>query len=148
MSIRDEFVDRYLQQDEQAFIQLNLEHIRQAYEPIIDHANDEDLTEMIVNALSRARSHGFTADGDLLAFVAVMFEIAPNFDEQPDIKRALVNESIPINERFDSLFVPALDDAWENASDNIDYRAWHPGLKEELNQSRREIEQDRRSEKR
>ena len=147
MIIRNEHFDQYLQQDEQAFIRLNMEQVRQNTPYIVDHIDDEGLAEMVANGLARARSHGFTADDDLMAFVAVMFEIAPNFDEQPDIKRALANESIPINKRFDSLFIPALDGAWEEAVDNIDYQAWHPGLEEELNELRREIEADRRAEK-
>lgn len=138
MIIRDDQFSQYLQQDEQAFVQLNMEQVREGMPHLVDHLPDDRLREMVVNALARARSHRFTSDEDLMAFVALMFEIAPNFDEQPAIKRSLADPTIPATERLDALFVPELDNAWEEAATNYDYRAWHPGLDEELAELRRE----------
>ena len=61
-----------------------------------------------------------------------MFEIAPNFDEIPEIQYALTDESIPQNKRFSQLFERRFDSAWELAADLNDdsarASAWFPEL--------------------
>jgi hypothetical protein len=74
------------------------------------------LREMVTNGLARARSYDLEKPQDLTAFVAIMFDISPNFDEQPDIQRALRDKSIPIEQRFNTMIERVPDKAWEEAS--------------------------------
>ena len=80
--------------------------------------------KMIKNGVERARSHGLTKPEDVAAFVAVMFEVAPNFDEQPEINAILKDTNFPPPERFYQLFERASDDAWLEAEKYYDYEAW------------------------
>ncbi len=132
MKINKEQFDHFLQHNEPAFIKTIVQHLQTESPELVDEISDEGLSEMVGNGLIRARSHGFHTDEDLMAFVAVMFEIAPNFDEQPDIQRVLSDSSIPLTNRFNALFDESLDQAWEEAEDNYDYRAWHPELNNEI----------------
>ncbi|KHD07819.1 hypothetical protein PN36_20755 [Candidatus Thiomargarita nelsonii] len=71
---------------------------------------------MVTNGLTRARCYDLEKPQDLTAFVAIMFDISPNFDEQPDIQRALRDKSVPIEQRFNTMIERVPDKAWEEAS--------------------------------
>lgn len=124
MIIRKMQFSRYLQEDEERFIRLIMAHLKDEYLKKIKRTSDEKLHEMVVNGLARARQYGLNTDEDLMAFVSVMMEIAPNFDEQPNLHRVLTDVKIPVNARFDALFVPSLDEDWEKAAANDDQIAW------------------------
>lgn len=134
MIIRKSQFSQYLQEDESAFILLIGGHIRQEQPDMTACLSDDTLNEMISTGFERARSYGFRSDEDLTAFVCVMFEIAPNFDEQPELNQALSNTSIPINRRFDSLFEPRYDWAWQEAEKHYDTRAWFREPSQEVEQ--------------
>lgn len=100
-----------------------------------DHCRDSvrdidplSLREMVENGLARARSHGLDDPKSLTAFVAIMFEIGPNFDEEPEIRAALADASVPMAERFDTLLARVSDAAWERAEAQRDSLAWFPEL--------------------
>jgi hypothetical protein len=71
------------------------------FDAIVQHlaeSNPEELRgialihirDMVEMGVQRARLHGLVDDSDLFAFVSVRFEIAPNFDEEPTLRAALV----------------------------------------------------------
>ena len=60
-----------------------------------------------------------------------MFEIAPNFDEQPEINKCLRDESVRAEERLDMLFRRVSDEAWVEAEEDYDHEAWFPELTDE-----------------
>lgn len=127
--IRKEQEDTFLLNDGEEFIDFIIEHLQDESPELIYRIPHDTLREMIHNGLKRAKGHGLSSPEDLTAFVSVMFEIAPNFDEQPDIRRVLRDENVPANERFDSIFERVSDEAWEEADQNYDYEAWFPELK-------------------
>jgi len=71
-----------------------------------------------------------TSDADVTAYVAVMHEICPNFDEEPTLKAVLDGSAGTPAERWQALFAdtPELALAWERAAypTFYDYRAWLP----------------------
>lgn len=129
LKIRKEQFDQYLQSNEQQFIQTILDFVRQDNPELIEGLPEHVLSEMVANGIERARSHGFRSDEDLMAFVAVMFEISPNFDEQPQIYQALHNPALPLDQRFDAIFDGVPAEAWQEAELNIDADAWFPELR-------------------
>lgn len=131
MIIRKEQFSRYLQEDEEGFISLICRHLREENEDLIEHISDDTLREMVNNGLTRARRYVNT-DEDLMAFVSVMMEIAPNFDEHPALHQVLTDPTIPVNSRFDALFNPALGRAWEGAKQKYDQKAWFRELNSNL----------------
>lgn len=106
-------------------------HLREESPALLDGLSPDYLREMIRNGVRRAGGHGLKSLEDATAFVSVMFEIAPNFDEHPDLARVLADESVPPHEKLDRLFTPELDDAWEQAEKNYDPDAWFPELRED-----------------
>lgn len=131
MKIKSGQLDQFLQHDEEAFVDMIINEFLKVNMPeLVEDIPIDGLQEMVSNGLAKARSYGFYNDGDLIAFIAVMFETAPNFDEQPEIQKALTDTSIPIEQRFDSIFTQAPGEAWEQAEANYDSDAWFPELKE------------------
>lgn len=128
LTIHQDQLERMLTQDEARFIDFVVGHVHQECRNSVRDIDPVSLREMVTNGLARARSHGLRRAKDMTAFVAIMFEIAPNFDEQPDIRRALRDEAVPIDQRFDSMVERVPDRAWEEAERNKVSEAWFPEL--------------------
>jgi hypothetical protein len=122
-------MDRFLVHDEQAFIDFIAQHLREEIPELVDEFPADSLRSLIASGLARARGHEFVRPEDLTAFVSIMFEIAPNFDEQPEIRKVLRDQSIPTDQRMDALFKKVSPEAWEEADLNYDAEAWYPELK-------------------
>ncbi len=128
LTIKPNQFDQYLQHDAEAFI----DHILNF---IIDTMPDEIrgiplhlVREQIRTAIARARRHGLTSDEQVMGFVNVMFEIAPNFDEEPVLQKVLTDTRLTPAERWEALFAnaPELNAAWERAAHPkfYDSNAW------------------------
>jgi hypothetical protein len=128
VKIRDDQTDEYLQNDPVRFIELILRHIAQTMPEQIRGIPPHLVWYQIEVAVARARKHGLTTDEDIIGFVSVMHEIAPNFDEEPTLKAILADTRMKPSERWQALFAdtPALKAAWENAAEPkfYDYKAW------------------------
>lgn len=116
--------------DEQKFVDFVIGHLQRESRDSIRDIDPISLREMVSNGLARARSHGLRSAKNLTAFVAIMFEIAPNFDEQRDIRRALRDESVPVDRRFDAMLERVSDRAWEEAERAKISETWFPELSE------------------
>ena len=96
--------------------------------------DDAQLRHMVRVAIRRARRRGFTTAEDISAFVAIMFEVAPNFDLQPEIDAVLTDERFLMRDKIEIMTSPAVpDDAWEKAVEEYDESAWE--LADEASQS-------------
>ncbi len=85
---------------------------------------DETLHKMVRNGLTRAHRYGLSWQSTLTAFVALMFEIAPNFDKQPVIQEVLKDERVTPNERIDVLTERTSDGDWDEAERSYNSSAW------------------------
>jgi hypothetical protein len=91
----------------------------------VKRKDDSSLREMVRVAVGKAELYGFTAADDQSAFVAIMFEVAPNFDEQPEIKAVLTEHKLPPSQRLQKLWSTAVpEEAWEKAAEDYDENAW------------------------
>ena len=128
VKLRDDQFDEYLQDDPVRFIELILRHIAQTMPDEIRGIPPHLVWYQIEVAVARARKHGLTKDDDIMGFVSVMFEIAPNFDEEPTLKTILADPRMQPSERWQALFAdtPALKAAWERAAEPnfYDSAAW------------------------
>lgn len=124
--IRQQQLDDYILQDEDDFVRSVTEHIREENPERVADYPDSLLEEMVRTGINRAKSRGFERPEDLSAFVAVMFEIAPNFDEQTDISKILDDDQTPVEQKLDQLFELVSEEAWEEAEENYDADAWFP----------------------
>ncbi|MEK9149334.1 MAG: hypothetical protein AAB267_04735 [Candidatus Desantisbacteria bacterium] len=130
LEIRKEQEDAFLLHDEEAFIDFIIEHLRNEHYDYVSDMPTSTLHEMVCNGLVRARSHGLISAENLSAFVALMFVMAPNFDEHPVLQKILDDETIPVDQRLDRLLVDELNSCWEEVEENYDGDAWFPELKD------------------
>lgn len=122
--IRREQLDAFIAADDKELVGLVAAALKTANPLRTLNYNPELLRGMISTGIERARSHGLTRPEDIAAFVAVMFEIAPNFDEQRDIKAILNDANFSPADRFYQLFERASDDAWLEAEKRYDELVW------------------------
>lgn len=123
--IRQEQMDTLIKGTDEEFVDFLVEHVKEQEPELEEEYDDESLREWVRVGLKRAESHGFQTAADLTAFVSLMFRIAPNFDEQPDIKAVFDDRGIPREQCFERLESPAFPKkAWLEAEENYDENAW------------------------
>lgn len=127
--IRHEQIDSLIKKSDEEFVEFLIAHVKEEYPSKSSEYNEETLRLMIMGGIERAESHGLRTAEDITAFVSIMFEIAPNFDEQPEIKAVLVDENFLPGDRIDRLGSPAVsEEAWNEAEENYKEDAWFPNL--------------------
>ncbi len=82
------------------------------------------LQHMIVAGIHRAKSNDLITEANITAWVQIMFQVAPNFDEQAAIKTALKNCPHKNNDKLDYVFDHTSDKDWDMAAENYDADAW------------------------
>lgn len=126
LKIRDKQLDALSVKDPAKLIDFIVESLRRDSPEFVADQHPNMLQEMVRNGVQRAQTHGFEAPEDLLTFVTVMFQVAPNFDEHEILRSVLDDPNIPTEKRFDVLCDPRFDLAWKEASDRYDDDAWFP----------------------
>jgi hypothetical protein len=96
----------------------------------------EERLDKVRDWCERAQANGLSADDDVLTFVFMMHELAPDFDQHPRIRGILDRAGEPVEDRFERLFDTedeALDLAFREAEERAALpeqaeqaeRAWH-----------------------
>ncbi len=125
--IRQEQIDALIKGTDEEFVEFLVGHAKEEFPEKTDKRDDETLRTMVRGGIKRAESHGFKTAEDITAFISIMFEIAPNFDEQPQIKTVLDDANFPPEARLERLWSPLVtDEAWEEAEKNHNENAWFP----------------------
>jgi hypothetical protein len=125
--IRQEQIDALIKGSDEEFVEFLVGHVRAEFPEKAAERDDETLRAMVKGGIERAESHGFTTAEDITAFISIMFEIAPNFDEQTQIKAVLDDEKFPPEDRIERLWSPLVtDENWEEAENNYHENAWFP----------------------
>src|SRR4051812_4989510 len=86
--------------DPERLVDTLLRYVKRTQVDMIRDIDPFSLRKMVENGITRARSHGLARLDDLATFIGLMFEIGPNFDEQPDIRRVLDEPSIPADRKI------------------------------------------------
>lgn len=89
-----------------------IEFVRDEFPEHYQGVSDPEGDARVQFAVQRAASWGFTSLGDVLKFVALMVEVSPSFDEQPELRQVLEAHRGD-SEAFDALFEERYIDAWE-----------------------------------
>jgi len=100
---------------ERAYARDVARYIRAEHPEAVHEISDAELLRRVSLGIARAESHGLTWDSSITAFVAIMFEVAPTFDEQPAIARVLKDESLSPDQRIDALWERTTDEDWDEA---------------------------------
>lgn len=130
LKIRDDQFGAFLPKEEQELVDFIVEHLYAEHRRYVAPLPPDDLRQMVVNGMRRARGHGLDTAATLASFVALMFVIAPNFDEQPAIRAGLDDTSVPPDQRIDKMMERVPDSAWDEAERNYDADAWFAGASE------------------
>lgn len=103
-------------------VELIFDHLCEEQPETIADVRDYEAQRRISIGIHRARSHALVTDGAITAFVTLMFLVAPNFDEQANISRALSDTALPPDERIQKIFSQTSEADWEMAAGNA--RDW------------------------
>lgn len=124
--IRREQIQEFIARDETELTDVVREAIRKANGERIRDYGDDELDAMIGIGIGRAKSHGLTCAEDIAYFVSIMFEVAPRFDEQTDIRKVLEDTKFPPDIRLEQLFTCVDDAAWIEAGRLYEDSFWFP----------------------
>jgi hypothetical protein len=124
--IREEQIQHFIAADENRLAEIICLILRALNEDRVAGYDDEKLERMVEIGIERAKSHELTKAEDVAAFVTVMFEIAPQFDEQAEIKAVLSNPSFPPRDRFYQIFETVSEAGWQEAETLYEKTFWFP----------------------
>lgn len=116
--LRQDQFDTWLQAEPDQFIESALRHIVETMPEEVRGIPLRLVVAMIEVAVQRARRHGLQSDSQVMGFVAVMFEVSPNFDEQPVLRAILSGPRLTPAQRWEAIFANTteLSAAWERAA--------------------------------
>lgn len=134
MIIRNEQMTVFEDKAEEGFVQRLAAHLREDYpdakvrrsegESMVYELPDETLYDLVRVSIHRARSHDLTFESSISAFSAIMFEVAPNFDEHNLSSLCLKDKNIEPNDRLDEILKIFNENHWEKVRENYDVDAW------------------------
>lgn len=109
---------------ERRFLDALCEHLRRHHTAATEVYTDDLFRQMVTRGVARARARGLTAENCIAFYVALMFEIAPNFDEHPRLGQILRDGGAPPDEQIERLTEWATDEDWNEARLSYDAAAW------------------------
>jgi hypothetical protein len=132
--IRQQQIDALIKGTDEEWVEFLVGHVKEEFPEKTAEYDDETLRVMVKQGIRRAESHELTTAEDQTAFISIMFEIAPNFDDQPQIKAVLDDENFAPEDRLERLWTPLVpDEAWEEAEKNYNKNAWFPENSQAVN---------------
>lgn len=99
-------------------------HLRNYHARSVQHLTKPLLEERVRLAIARARRWALGTISDLAGFAALMFELAPNFDEHPSFRRVLADPTIPPEAKMKRLSQVITDREWDEAQNQYDRGFW------------------------
>jgi hypothetical protein len=127
--IKKEQIQNFIAESEADLVRLIRQIMRECCPGRVENYSDKLLDGMIKLGIEKAGKYNFERAETIVSFVTVMFEIAPNFDEQPTIKEVLADQNHPVDERFYQLWERIDEPVWQAAENAYDARQWFPDKK-------------------
>jgi len=128
--VRQEQYEKIIKASEEDFINHLFDYVQSNHAEAASARSDATLRKMIRGGIKRAESHQIKLVENTEIFIGKMFEAAPNFDEQPEIKAVLDDETLSPDKRLEKLESPAITkEIWEEVKNNYDENAWFPEQK-------------------
>ncbi len=136
MIIRSEQMEVFESAAEEDFGRRIATHLRENYanslvrlpdqESVVKELDEETLDKLVRHSIERARIYELSFESTISAFTAIMFDVAPNFDQHSMSKLCLKDESIEPNFRLNELLKILTDEHWEKMRADYDVNAWQP----------------------
>lgn len=128
--VRQEQFEKVIKHSDEDFVNYLLGYVQSNHGETIARRDETTLRKMIHGGIKRAASHQIEKVEDTQKFIAKMFEVAPNFDEQSAIKAVLDDETLAPDKRLEKLESPVIsEENWEEAKNNYNEKAWFPERK-------------------
>ncbi|MES2962771.1 MAG: DUF4123 domain-containing protein [Bdellovibrionota bacterium] len=99
-------------------------HLRNHHAKSVQFVDKVTLEIRVGYSIEKARRYGLGTISDLAGFAALMFELAPNFDEHPSFKRVLEDPSLPPDAKMRKLSHTISDREWSEATRLYDRTFW------------------------
>lgn len=122
--IRKRQMEVFKKAGEKNFVAELAQTVRENHAEAVEDSSDEELKEYVRVGIARARGHGLVSEEAITAFVRLMFDIAPNFDEQTNIARMLKDERVEPDDRIELVLEAASEEDWAEAESLYDENAW------------------------
>ena len=134
MIIRSKQMEVFELAAEEDFVRRLTEHLLEDYAKSVVRLPDQesaviDLPKetfdlLVRRSIERARRHGLSFESSISAFSAVMFDVAPNFDENSVSKICLNDENIEPDERLNELLKLLTEKQCEKIRTDYDVNSW------------------------
>lgn len=99
-------------------------HLRNHHAKVVQHLERSELEERVQVAISRGRGFGFQTIADLAGYSALMFELAPNFDEHPSFRKILADRELLPELKLRRLSQQISETDWREALAKYDKAFW------------------------
>ncbi|CAM2068692.1 DUF4123 domain-containing protein [Sulfidibacter corallicola] len=109
--------------DEEKFLAEVIEFVLDEF-PRVHKVESDTLEIWVENGIKRARRNGFSRANDLMTFVALMFEFAPDFDKHPQVRAILDDPDLPTTQKLDVMLDRIPDGLWNQIGLKSDHMAW------------------------
>ncbi len=119
-------IEKFIAEDDTQLVRVLRDIVREAFHEGVAEYSDDTIDGMVKIGIERAKSRGFELAPEIAAFVAIMFEISPDFDQQEQIDAFLKDETMPKEIRMEQLLGRLQDDSWADAEKRYDPKAWFP----------------------
>jgi len=120
LKIRPEQFEVFQEQAERKFIQQLQLSLAEKYPHLLPCFPDAIQNEIVINMINRAKSWGITWQSSLVIFAELMIAIAPNFDEQTEIRDALKSDTKQINQIMKTITDHVPETVWAKAEASAD----------------------------
>ena len=110
--------------NESELVEMVFDHVCEHHAEAVAELRDEEIQRRARVAVQRALQHGFRQETSVAAFAALMFLVAPNFDEQPAIRAALSMPGLTPDDCMEMLLSKTAEQDWEAAGAMADESAW------------------------
>ncbi|MGA1874184.1 MAG: hypothetical protein ACMUIA_01100 [bacterium] len=122
--IRKEQMDAFQQHAEETFIHSIFEQLQSSHADAVPNVPAEKVYKRIAYGIEKARAYGLTWQNNITTFVALMFTVAPDFDNHPAFHRYLTDERVEPDKRIGMLLKKITDSDWNKARESLGRAHW------------------------
>jgi hypothetical protein len=130
--VRQAHLDAFSEETKRMLSYQIVSHLQEHHPDSVEGVPENVLIKMIGNGIVRGQQYGLFSEADLTAFVATMFEFAPNFDQHTYIHRILTDSRLAPENKMDIVLTRTHELTWKEVRQRYDGNAWIPAMAEEV----------------
>lgn len=102
--------------DQEDLLEHIIDYLCEEQAEAVSGLSDAEIRRRALLAIQRAERHELEQPEAITAFATLMFVVAPDFDAQPNIARALADTNIPAALRLTQIFEKTSEADWDEAA--------------------------------